>query len=310
MAIHPALEAQIQRSYAALSAAEKKLADVLLTQQKALMSYSATELAELAGVSKASAARFFRRLGYVDFNAFRQALREQVSEQSPLYLMEHASLPGAADGAQKRKSAAGKRTVARPEPAMFAALQAHVQRDSQRLAALCDQLGEHTLETTLDKLVNARRVWVVGYRNSYMLAFYASALLSQSRPEVYLLSEHAGKDAELIAEIEAKDVLLAMDFRRRARRLAGVVTLAREAGAGLVLLSDAPMSTLAASADAVLRCSQHSGQPGGQVFDSYVAAVSLINFLATAMVGRTRKRARVRMARVERAHDVLGDLES
>lgn len=301
MAIHPALEAQIQRSYAALSGAEKKLADVLLTQQKALMSYSATELAELAGVSKASAARFFRRLGYADFSAFRQALREQVSEQSPLYLMEHASLPGAADGA---------RTVASPAPAMFAALQAHVQRDSQRLVALCDQLGEHTLETTLDKLVNARRVWVVGYRNSYMLAYYASALLSQSRPEVYLLNEHAGKDAELIAEIEAKDVLLAMDFRRRARRLAGVVTLAQEAGAGLVLLSDAPMSELAARADAVLRCSQHSGHPGGQVFDSYVAAVSLINFLATAMAGRTSKRARVRMARVERVHDVLGDLES
>ncbi|MGT2458004.1 MurR/RpiR family transcriptional regulator [Cupriavidus basilensis] len=181
-----------------------------------------------------------------------------------------------------------------------------MQLDSRRLASLPEQLSERALETTLTELANARRVWVVGYRNSFMLAFYANALLSQVRPEVYLLNEQAGKDAELVAEIDSKDVLLAVDFRRRAKRLDGMVTLAREAGAKLILLSDAPVSTLAAKADAVLRCSHH----GGQVFDSYVAAVSLVNYLATAMAGRSRKRSRARMARVERAHDVLGDLET
>jgi DNA-binding MurR/RpiR family transcriptional regulator len=290
MAIQPALEAQIHQCYGELSSADKKLADVLLMRQKDLLSYSATELAELASVSKASAARFFRRLGYADFNSFRQALRDQVSEQSPLYLMEHNGLPPESGGAQS----------------VVAGLEAHLQRDSRRLASLPEQLSERALETTLTELANARRVWVLGYRNSFMLAFYANALLSQVRPEVYLLNEQAGKDAELVAEIGSKDVLVAVDFRRRATRLNGMVTLAREAGAKLILLSDAPVSTLAAKADAVLRCSYH----GGQVFDSYVAAVSLVNYLATAMAGRSRKRSRARMARVERAHDVLGDLET
>ncbi|GAB7541591.1 MurR/RpiR family transcriptional regulator [Cupriavidus sp. 8B] len=290
MAIQPALEAQIHQCYGELSSADKKLADVLLMRQKDLLSYSATELAELASVSKASAARFFRRLGYADFSAFRQSLRDQVSEQSPLYLMEHDGLPPESRGAQS----------------VVAGLKAHVQLDSRRLASLPEQLSERALETTLTELANARRVWVVGYRNSFMLAFYANALLSQVRPEVYLLNEQAGKDAELVAEIDGKDVLLVVDFRRRAKRLNGMLTLAREAGAKLILLSDAPVSTLAAKADAVLRCSHH----GGQVFDSYVAAVSLVNYLATAMAGRYRKRSRARMARVERAHDVLGDLET
>lgn len=290
MAIQPALEAQIHQCYGELSSADKKLADVLLMRQKDLLSYSATELAELASVSKASAARFFRRLGYADFSAFRQALRDQVSEQSPLYLMEHNGLPPESGGAQS----------------VVAGLEAHLQLDSRRLASLPEQLSERALETTLTELAGARRVWVVGYRNSFMLAFYANALLSQVRREVYLLNEQAGKDAELVAEIDSKDVLLAVDFRRRAKRLNGMVTLAREAGAKLILLSDTPVSTLAAKAAAVLRCSHH----GGQVFDSYVAAVSLVNYLATAMVGRSRKRSRARMARVERAHDVLGDLET
>ncbi|MGN5477718.1 hypothetical protein ACTMU2_14585 [Cupriavidus basilensis] len=58
-----------------------------------------------------------------------------------------------------------------------------------------------------------------------------------------------------------------------------MVTLAREAGANLILLSDAPVSTLAAKADAVLRCAQPR-RPGLRFLS--VAAVSLVNYLATA----------------------------
>ncbi|QBY55674.1 MULTISPECIES: MurR/RpiR family transcriptional regulator [Cupriavidus] len=291
MNTYDALEAQIIQCYGEFSGTDKKLADVLLSRKSELLGYSATELADLASVSKASAARFFRRLGYADFGAFRQALRDQRASQSPLAKMGRAATPrGARTG------------VALPA---LAGLQAHVQLDAHRLAALPEQLSERVLDTTLRELADARRVWVVGYRNSFMLAFYANALLSQVRPEVYLLNEQAGKDAELIAEIDSKDVLLAVDFRRRARRLAPIVTLATEAGAKIILLSDAPVSALTTHATAVLRCSHH----GDQVFDSYVAATSLVNYLATAMARRARKRARARMARVERAHDLLDDLD-
>ncbi|WP_042875806.1 MurR/RpiR family transcriptional regulator [Cupriavidus necator] len=291
MTTYDALEAQIIQCYGEFSGTDKKLADVLLSRKYELLGYSATELADLASVSKASAARFFRRLGYADFGAFRQALRDQRASQSPLAKMDRAATPrGALTGAAL--------------PAL-AGLQAHVQLDAHRLAALPEQLSERVLDTTLRELADARRVWVVGYRNSFMLAFYANALLSQVRPEVYLLNEQAGKDAELIAEIDSKDVLLAVDFRRRTRRLAPIVTLAAEAGAKLILLSDAPVSPLTTHATAVLRCSHHSDQ----VFDSYVAATSLVNYLATAMARRAHKRARARMARVERAHDLLDDLD-
>ncbi|WP_454743747.1 MurR/RpiR family transcriptional regulator [Cupriavidus necator] len=225
MTTYDALEAQINQCYGDFSGTDKKLADVLLSRKSELLGYSATELADLASVSKASAARFFRRLGYADFGAFRQALRDQRASQSPLAKMDRAATPRGA------RTGAALPAIAR--------LQAHVQLDAHRLAALPEQIGERVLDTTLRELADARRVWVVGYRNSFMLAFYANALLSQVRPEVYLLNEQAGKDAELIAEIDSKDVLFAVDFRRRARRLAPIITLAAEAGAKIILLSDA-----------------------------------------------------------------------
>ena len=57
------MESRIRQSYASLSQAERKLADVVLSRQREVLGYSATELASLAGTSKSSAARSSHRWG-------------------------------------------------------------------------------------------------------------------------------------------------------------------------------------------------------------------------------------------------------
>ena len=275
------LRDRIQGHYDALSLVDRKLADVVLAHEKDLLAYSATELAGLAGVSKASSARFFRRLGFTDFQAFRQYLRDGVPQPSPLYRVEHQGTRGSP-------------------------LQQHIEQDALRLQALADDVTEQAMQVAVKLFVAARRVWVVGYRNGYMAAFYARALLSQVRSEVYLLNEGTGEDAELLAEIQPHDVVLAIDFRRRTHRLSQVVGIACDAGASLVLVTDARVSALAARAQAVFSCPPQDGP----IFDSYVSAISLINFLATAALAQAPKKARTRMARIEQAHAQLADLES
>ena len=276
-----ALRDRIQAQYDSLSTVDRKLADVVLERENDVLTYSATELAALAGVSKASSARFFRRLGFTGFQAFRQHLRDGVHPPSALYRMDRQGTRGGP-------------------------LQQHIEQDAQRLQALADDVTDPLLQAAAKLLVDARRVWVVGYRNGYMAAFYARALLSQVRSQVYLLNEGAGEDAELLAQIQPHDVLLAMDFRRRTRRLSEVVSIARDAGAALVLVSDARVSALAARAQALFICPPQ-GEP---IFDSYVSAISLINYLATAALAQAPNKARARMARIERVHAQLADLES
>jgi DNA-binding MurR/RpiR family transcriptional regulator len=277
----PPLRERIQTQYAALSQVDRKLADVVLGHEKDLLAYSATELAALAGVSKASTARFFKRLGFTDFQDFRQQLRNGVSPPSPL---SHLVLQGT-----------------RPCP-----MQQHIAQDARQLQAMADSLTDITVQQAARLLVGARRVWVVGYRNGFMAAFYAQALLSQLRADVHLLNEGSGEDAEQLAEIQLGDVLLAMDFRRRTRRLSQVVTIACDAGAELVLVSDARVSALAVRARAIFICPPQ----GEAIFDSYVGAISLINYLATATLAQVPKTARTRMAIVEQVHAQLDDLES
>jgi len=274
------LRDRIQGQYDLLSAVDRKLADVVLAYEKDALAYSATEFAALAGVSKASTARFFKRLGFADFQAFRQHQRDGAGQPSPLYRM------------------AQQGTLGGP-------LQQHIAQDVLRLQAMADAVTDQEVQRAVTLLAGARRVWVVGYRNGYMAAAYARALLSQVRADVCLLNEGAGEDAELLAEIQPRDVLLAMDFRRRTRRLSTVVGMACDAGASLVLVSDARVSALAARAQALFICPPQSEA----IFDSYVSAISLINHLATATLARVPKKARTRMAAIEQAHAQLADLE-
>ncbi|MBS1210831.1 MAG: RpiR family transcriptional regulator [Proteobacteria bacterium] len=276
--LNASLDARIRAQYASLSAADRKLADALVAHQHELLSYSATELAQLAGVSKASAARFFRRLGFDDFSAFRDFLRQQKAPSpSPLSHFDSAD----------------------------AALAPHLLRDAQRLTTLATQLSEATAQAASQHLARARHVWVVGYRNSFLAAFYAHALLSQLRGGVQLLNDATGQEAERLAEIGAQDVLLVMDFRRRTRRLQSMVRAASQAGAKVLLLTDSAVSSLAAQASTVLACPRQDEQ----VFDSYVAAVSVVNHLATCVTSLLRGKARARLAAIEQLHAALDDID-
>ncbi|MDH1702917.1 MurR/RpiR family transcriptional regulator [Comamonas terrigena] len=278
------LDARIRHVYAQLSSAERKLADMVLTRQRELLGYSATELAGLAGTSKSSAARFFRSLGYAGYDEFRQALRAAQLQQSPLARME-----------QPRR----KRSLAQQ-------FQSHLQADAGLLNAWAESIPEAQLEAAIAMLVRARKVWVVGYRHSHLTAFYAQSLLAQVRGEVGSLNDVAGREADLLASASEKDVLLAVDFRRRSTRLPRLLAAAQAVGAQTLVLTDAPVSALAMQAQVVLRCGASSPQG---LFDSYVCGVSLVNFLASALAQQQRVPTQERLERIERLHVALDDLE-
>jgi len=275
------LRQRIQDQYLMLSGVDRKLADVLLAHESAALGYSASELAGQAGVSKASAVRFFRRLGFAGFQAFRQHLRNQQVPTSPLARL-------------------------RQEPGHATALHQHLAQDAAVLQQLAQQLSDAQVHAGARLLLNARRIGVLGWRNSFMAAFYARALLAQVRPGVLLLNEAAGQDAEWLADIGAQDVLLVLDLRRRTHRLTTTVSAACAQGATLLLISDAQLSPLHSLARCSLICPASTTTA---VFDSYVGVISLIHHLAQVVLALSPDATRAHLNSVEQAHRHLGDLE-
>ena len=134
------LALRIQERYEGLTASEQKLATLLLDRPDEILTFSATELAGLAGVSKATAARFFRNLGYSDFN-------------------ECACRPA-------RSATAPARCTRCPMPAEppegASTVPTHLQVEMANLTRTFEDLRSDLLGSVADRLAAAERVWVAG----------------------------------------------------------------------------------------------------------------------------------------------------
>jgi DNA-binding MurR/RpiR family transcriptional regulator len=275
----PALiETRIHGLYADLPAGERKLADVLLEMQPDLAAYSATELAARAGVSKATAARLFRRLGYADFNEMRQLARAERQAGSPLAAL------GESDPSRR-------------------SLAAHLAQDVQNLTRTLEGLDPTAVATAVHILVGARRLFVVGFRNNHALALYARGLLAQLKPDVHLLPQGGYTLAEDLASLGASDAVLGLGFRRRVPLMRDVLRAAAAAKVRSVLLADPTVDECAHYASVTLRC--HSRAVS--LFDSYTPAMSVLNYLCSAVALELGATAEARLDRIERLHEVLGD---
>lgn len=268
--------------YESLPPGEHKLADTVLARLGNLASYSATELAADASVSKATAARFFRRIGYQSFGHARRQARAEAHLASPLYALAGVNL-------KERKSDA---------------LSRHVSADLKNLSESFRQLGNGALEQAISQVAKAPRVHVVGMRNGHFVAAYAAYLLGQVREDVVSLPDAAMTLAEDLVSLHRGDVLLVVDFRRRSTLLQTIVDTARQAGAQLVFLASPGMPPLSRAGDAVIHCLTD----GASIFDSYVAAVSVVNYLCAAVAKDLGKKSRKRLEAIEDLHGSLGDI--
>jgi len=271
---------RIRETYDALPLGERKLAELILEMRGDLAAYSATELAARSGVSKATAARLVRRLGYADFHEMRQQARNHYHNGSPLAELSNTL-------------------------GLEATLSQHLAHDVAGLTRTMETIAPEDVQTAVDILAGAQRVIVVGFRNSYAPAFYARELLVQVRPQVILLPVSGQTVSEELSDLGRDDAILAFGFRRRPPVLGRILRIAAAAKARTVVLGDSSLGKAGKSANIVLRCFSR----GMRLFDSYVAAMSLVNYLGSGVALALGASAQARLRRIESLHEEFSDLE-
>jgi DNA-binding MurR/RpiR family transcriptional regulator len=277
-----ALEDRIRACYEGLPGSEARVADVLLNHPGLLATHSATELAADAAVSKAAVTRLIQRLGYDSHAAARREARLARQWGSPLYLQPEVP------------SGDGRR----------AAYAQHVAADQQSLAHTLHELDEAVLDGSVLALSRARRVVVLGFRNSAWLALYARIQLGLLRPAVELAPLPSQTLAESLVGLGRGDVILAVGMRRRVPSFAAAIEAARAEGVRIVLVTDPTGVADVPGVDWTIGCHCR----GAAMFDTYVAAVSVINFLTAQVAAQLGTTALRRLQDVERWHGRLGDM--
>jgi DNA-binding MurR/RpiR family transcriptional regulator len=281
IAAPPTIGQRIDGQYGALSRQEQRAADFILDHLDDLAVYNATELARHSGVSKATVSRLFRRLGFSDSAEVREHARGLRNQGAPLGGV------GAAAGTPS-------------------ALAAHAAKEQENLARLLATLDDGRLDAAARLIAAAGEVVVVGLRNSYPLALHLRQQLAQARDHVRLAPNPGQSLGEDLAGLGERDVVVLVGFRRRPSGFALILQTLRERGVPVVLVSDSSARRHAEGATHWLECPVDSVS----AFDSYGAAMSLVNLLASGVLGVDVRDGRTRIASITSVYDALDELET
>lgn len=275
------LEQRLNDCYEVLPGSERRVADLLLNFPARLATHTATELASEAGTSKAAVSRLIHRLGYASYAEARSEARKRRQWGAPI---------------DQDAPATGN-----PEDY---ALDRHVQADMEVLRQTLESVRREDLDTLVEAMASARRIVIIGHRNSALLANFLRGHIGLLRDGVELAPMHGATLAEGLVGIGPQDLLIAVGFRRRVPAFTTALDVARRTRTPTAVLTDPTGGALAGP----VRWTLAAHCRGASIFDSYVAAVSLVNYLAERLARRLGADARARLREIERLHGELGDL--
>jgi DNA-binding MurR/RpiR family transcriptional regulator len=251
-----------------LTPTQRRIAQSLVEHAPRAGYLSASEVAELAGVSQPSVTRFATALGHDGYPALRQRIRELIGLDAT----------GAAETTDEARRNEWQRAVA-------------AERDN--LASLSDFLADpKPVLASAAALSASRPLPVLGLRAARPIAEYFGYFAAKVQPDVRVLG---GGGSQLVDQIEqAREAgaaaLLTFVLPRYPAEALAAIRAARDAGLTVVTVTDSPMSPAAAESDLVL-----PAPVGSQlVFDVHgapmVLAMVLLQAICDAEPARTQDR--------------------
>lgn len=254
---------RIRQKLGSLSPSERRIARVLLSGAPTAGLESSAKLADHAGVSGPTVSRFVtQRLGFQNYAEFQQALRDEIAARvvSPVEVYRRQRVAPAEPGFASRSGAALADSV-------LASLESLGPAEFANATALLADTQHHVL--------------AVGGAFSQLVAGYLVGVLREVRPGVRLIPPIAAERAAALADIGKRDVLCAFDFRRYESDTQVFAAAAKDAGARIVLFTDAWLSPIADIADAILPAHEAGPSP----FPSLAPTVAVTETLIVAVAG-------------------------
>lgn len=276
----PHIGQRISSQYAELSAQEQRFAAFILDHFDDLAVYSAADLARLTGVSKSTVSRLFKRLGFENFQAVKRHARQLRNLGMPL-----VTDPEAVGGNGER-------------------FKRHLAREHENLQRTLGSIEPRAFEAILQGLDRARRVVLMGFRNSYPLAMHCRQQLVQVRDEVSLAPQPNQSLAEELVGLGEEDLVVLFGFRRRPRLFDDLVETLAGMPCRVLLIGDATAASHAERVDWWLECPLDSIS----AFDSYASAMSLVSLLANGLLHQRLAQGRARIDRVSELYQGLDEL--
>ena len=236
---------------------------------------TAAKLGELADVSESTVVRFACALGFDGYPEFQRALRELVRTNLTSFQRVEVS-----------DSIIGDKDV----------LTQVLVADAEKLRNTLDTIDRKAFETAVDKIIGAKRIYILGVRSCATLAGFLHYNLQMAFDNLTLVQTTSGSEMlEQIMRIDKDDVMIAISFPRYSKRIINAVEFANHKGANVIALTDSNASPIAQSADQVLTANSDMAS----FVDSLVAPMSIINAIAVSVAKKKKEELTVRLKTLE-----------
>lgn len=265
----------IRGTYPALRPAEKRVAQVILSDPREAVHYSITQLAEKAEVSDATVVKFCKRLGYKGYQEFKIMLAQDVAVKPQLI---HGEVePGNDVQTIKEK--------------IFQANIGALQETAQVLET-------EALERAVQALANAGEIHFYGVGASGIVALDAEQKFSRIGLRTSAFLDTHLQIARAV-HLREGDVAVCLSFSGETVEIVEALRAAKQAGALTIAITSFSGSTLAREADVLLLTSTQQNLFRSGAIASRLTQLSTIDvlFIAVALVDHERAQEAIEKTR-------------
>lgn len=254
----------INSQYRKLSKGQKLIAKYVLENYDKVAFMTASKLSEEVGVSESTVVRFANALGYSGYPRLQDALEELMKNK--LTAVQRIDLVD-----EKKCSSDILKSV--------------LKEDSRNLRETLENIDENAFEEAVDKIIKAKRVYVLGLRSSYTIAQYLGFYLDRVIDNVQVIKMDMGDTFEQIVRINKDDVLIAITFPRYSTKAYQTASYAKEKKAHVIAITDSVFGPVASISDNRLIVKNNMMS----FVDSLVPALSIVNALVVSISAKKKE---------------------
>ncbi len=255
---------RMKQQYATFSKSQKRIADYVLNHYAQAANMTAAKLADTVSVSESTVVRFATGLGYPGYPEFIDALLEYSrSESSMLKRMESLSL-----------------TLENQD-----VLTKVIHSDVENLKTTLHKMDSGEFDGAVDALLQAKNIYIIGYRSSACLASFLSFYCNLLFSNVKLIQTNSVSEMfEQLLHLKQGDVVFGISFPRYSRRTVKAMEFAKTRGATIIALTDSEKSPIAPFSDCLMTAKSEMVS----CVDSLVAPFSVLNAFIVSLVLRKK----------------------
>ena len=252
------LISHIQSQYTRFSKGQKLIAQYILKNYDNVAFMTACKLGETVGVSESTVVRFANALGYSGYPKLQDALQEVIKNKLTTVQRVDMVKEFNDDSAILKKI---------------------VKSDIDNIKDTLEGIDEKAFEEAANRILKAKRIYIVGMRSSFTIAQYLGFYLGIILDSVHVIRTDMGDAFEQVVKINEDDVLIAISFPRYSKKSYQIVSYAKEKGAHIVSLTDSPFAPVASFTDNLLLVKSNMVS----FVDSLVPALSIANALIVSV---------------------------